>query len=379
MSGKYNEAVEETLLGGLSPGVFLRRHWQKRPLLVRGALRNRVPLSPQTLASLAGRDDVEARLVQRRGARWTLEHGPFTRARLARMPARAWTLLVQGVNHHVAEAEQLLRRFAFVPQARLDDVMASYAAPGGGVGPHWDSYDVFLVQTHGHRIWRLCRPRPFQAVPGAPLRIIEGFVREDEYLLGPGDLLYLPPGWGHDGVALDACITCSIGFRTPSGPELTSGFLDYLAERGLAGGGYRDPDLQVARQAARIGEAMQGKVHAQLARLRWTRRDTASFLGAWLTSPKPHVVFDAPARPLGRARFSQKLARGRLRLDPKTLMLHDRSGIYLNGEQCAVPSGQRRAFRALADARQAEGRRFTAAAARDLVYDWYRSGFLHLA
>src|SRR5262249_39683694 len=155
-------------------------------------------------------------------------------------PGADWTLLVNGVNHHAAAAERLLRRFAFLSQARLDDVMVSYAAPGGGVGPHVDSYDVFLVQGAGRRLSRIEPPREFPLVEGAPLKLIEGFAPEDEYLLEPGDLLYLPPGWGHDGIALDECFTCSVGFRAPRGAELGAAFLDYLHERGMPDAQYRD-------------------------------------------------------------------------------------------------------------------------------------------
>jgi 50S ribosomal protein L16 3-hydroxylase len=362
----------------LSSGAFLRRHWQKRPLLVRRSLEAPIGVSIRELFTLAARNDVESRLVQRRGARWMLQHGPFSRTGLARMPSRAWTLLVQDTNHHMKAAERLLRRFAFLPQARLDDVMISYAAPGGGVGPHWDAYDVFLVQAHGRRLWRLSPPRTFAELPGAPLRIIDGFEARDEYLLEPGDLLYLPPGWGHDGIALDPCITCSVGFRAPAGEALVSGFLDYLAERGLPAARYRDPDLQPAKRAARISPAMRAKVHSQLARLRWTRRDTGEFLGRWLTTPKANVVFDQPRRVMSRPSFKARLVRSSVRLDPKTLMLHDDRHLYVNGEGVAVSGPGGRRLRALADARQAPGRGLAEPGTLELVYDWHHSGFLHV-
>ena len=203
--------MQEPLLGGLSAREFLRRHWQKAPLLVRGAVPDMGgPPGRRELFSLAQRADIESRLVARRAGRWSVRHGPIPRAHLARLPGRDWTLLVNGVNLHCRRAERLLRRFAFVPQARLDDVMVSFAAPGGGVGAHCDSYDVFLLQDSGRRIWRLERPRSFAPVPGAPLQLIGDFRPDEEYLLEPGDLLYLPPGWGHEGVALSASRTWSI-------------------------------------------------------------------------------------------------------------------------------------------------------------------------
>ena len=372
----YNPRMERGLLGGLTPAAFLRRHWQKRPLLVRGAL-SRVPrVDLPALSRLATRDDVESRMVRRRGGRWLLDHGPFAQRTFSRLPARDWTLLVQGLNHHVPEAEALMRRFAFIPQARFDDVMASYAVAGGGVGPHWDAYDVFLVQALGRRVWRLCRPAPFAELPDSALRIIDGFVAEDEYLLEPGDMLYLPPGWGHDGVALGPCVTLSVGFRTPDRAELASAFLEHLAEREHAPLRYRDPALRPTRQPARIDSSMQRKIGAMLRAARWTRRDEETFLGTWLTMPKGHVVFSPPHRPLDPAAFRARLARARLVLDAKTQLLYDSRALYLNGEP--VPEAPP-ALRQLADARELAGAALRGARARDLAYDWYRCGFVHLA
>lgn len=184
--------MQRRMLGGLTPRIFLRRHWQKRPLFVRGAFSPAAPIvDVAKLLALAARDDVESRIVERHGRRWETQHGPFPRARPG---PRDWTLLVSGVNLESRAADRLLRRFAFIPHARLDDLMVSYAAPGGGVGPHVDSYDVFLVQGPGRRRWTL---------PGV------------SYLCEPGDLLYLPPGVKHHGVALEACFTYSVGFRAP--------------------------------------------------------------------------------------------------------------------------------------------------------------------
>src|SRR3954466_11988991 len=233
------DRVNAFLLGGLTPREFLRRHWQKRPLFVRGALpRFSGVLSEPELRALAARDDVESRVVERRGPRYRTQHGPFARLRPQR---RDWTLLVSGVNLHHVGADRLLRRFAFVPQARLDDVMVSYAAPGGGVGPHVDSYDVFLLQGEGRRRWRIWGP---------------GKTFHGEFICEKGDLLYLPPGWKHDGVALEACYTYSIGFRAPRGAELAARFLDWLHERGLPDAAYRDPGLAPAKRPADVPKAM---------------------------------------------------------------------------------------------------------------------------
>ena len=315
--------MEDAPLGGLSPRAFLRRYWQKRQLLVRRALHGfRGAIGKSALFSLAARRDVESRLVKRRGNDWRVGSGPFSRSSLEETGARNWTLLVNGVNHHAAAAERLLRRFAFLPQARLDDVMVSYAAPGGGVGPHFDSYDVFLVQGAGRRIWRLSRKGAFSCEPQAPLRLIRDFVPDEEYLLEPGDLLYLPPGWGHDGVALDECFTCSVGFRAPRGAELAAAFLDYLHERGFADAQYRDPDLRASVGGARIDPRMVSFAARQLGKVQWKRADVEDFLGRYLTLPKPNVVFNSKA-------FSRSRT---IELHPKTQLLYSGSRFFVNGE-----------------------------------------------
>ncbi len=363
--------MEEALLGGLSPQAFLRRYWQKRPLLVRGALPGfRGVIGKAALFALAARDDIESRLVQRRARRWRVTHGPLPAARLAKAGPRNWALLVNGVNCHSEAAERLLRRFAFVPQARLDDLMVSYAAPGGGVGPHFDSYDVFLLQGEGRRIWRLARARHFGLVAGAPLKLIAGFRAEEELLLEPGDLLYLPPGWGHDGIALDACITCSIGFRAPRGAELAAVFLDHLHERGLPDAGYRDPGLRATARPARIGADMVAFAAKQLGRIRWNRGDVEESLGRYLSTPRPNLFFSSNRHAFRK--IENKIAI----LNPKTQMLYLGSRFFVNGEVLHLRPIQRRALAVLADQRRCSGRTLARAGLADLISDWHRSGFL---
>ena len=208
------------MLGGLSPQQFMRRHWQKKPLVVRQAVpAASVGIEWAQVVELAARTDVESRIVRRVRGRWQLQPGPFGRADLPGPRVRSWTLLVQGVDLHLAAAHELMSRFRFLPDARLDDVMVSCATDGGGVGPHVDSYDVFLLQVQGRRRWRIGRVAQPRLVPDLPLKILAGFEAEEEHLLDAGDMLYLPPGWGHDGVAEGPCMTASIGFRAASRDE----------------------------------------------------------------------------------------------------------------------------------------------------------------
>lgn len=334
------------MLGGLTPREFLREHWQKRPLYVRGALPRSTPvLDSRKLFTLARRDDVESRVVVRKARRHETAHGPFADIKAKN---RDWTILVSGVNLHNAKADALLRCFSFIPQARLDDVMVSYATPGGGVGPHIDSYDVFLLQGPGRRRWT-----------------ISNGGHRSVYTAAPGDLLYLPPGWRHDGVALEPCFTYSIGFRAPRGAELATAFLDWLHERGLPDARYRDPRLAPARRAAAIPSAMVDFAAQALGRIRWSRSDVASFLGEYLSMPKPHVVFRA-----GRSKGTV------VHLDPKTQLLYAGARFFINGDALTVPARGARALRALADQRAVAASALARAGLGRLISEWQRRGYV---
>ncbi len=380
-------AIRE-LLGGLSAAAFLRKHWQKKPLLVRQAVRGfRGLLSRAELFALAGRDDVESRLVRHVRGRWTLTHGPFRAAELKSLPARDWTLLVQGVNLHVAAVDALLRRFAFIPYARLDDVMVSYAAPGGGVGPHVDSYDVFLLQGEGRRRWQLSchlgRQPELSPDDSLPVKILTRFRPDAEYTVEPGDMLYLPPAYAHDGVAVGACTTYSIGFRAPSAQELGTAFLDWLRDSIALEGRYADPSLAPATEPARIGRTMQTRFSAMLAGVRWSDAIVGRFLGCYLSEPKPSIFFEPPSRPLGLAAFRLAAARRGVSLDRRTQLLYDSRNVFLNGTVLDSAAHDTAVIKRLANERQLSGvilagANSTRAAAVALFHRWYRDGFLHL-
>jgi 50S ribosomal protein L16 3-hydroxylase len=353
------------LLGGLAPRAFLRRHWQKRPLFVRGALTGlRDMVDAKSLLRLAARDDVETRLVERTRGRWRVTEGPVRAAGTRR--GGQWTVLVSGVNLHVPQADALLRRFDFVPQARLDDVMVSYAARGAGVGPHVDSYDVFLLQGAGRRRWRLCHRRRFRLVEGSPLRQVADFSADMEYVAETGDLLYVPPGWAHDGVALEPCLTYSIGFRAPRGAELGAAFLDWLHERGLPDAAYRDPWLAPTRRPGRLPTSMVDFAASALRRIRWSRADVVEFLGRYLSAPKPNVIFH-------RSRARAALGRSTVRLAAKTQLLYFGRRFFINGEAFRVEARHAPILRELADRRELAGTPLAG-----LVKGWQRSGFVEL-
>jgi 50S ribosomal protein L16 3-hydroxylase len=370
--------MASSALGTLTAAQFLRRYWQKQPMLARRALPGAAGILDRgALLELATRDDLESRLVQRRGRRWRVRHGPFARRELENLPASGWTVLVQGVNHAVPAAQRLLDAFSFIPYSRLDDVMASYAPAGGGVGPHFDEYDVFLLQGEGRRRWRVSRQRDLELEPGAPLRILRRFRPASEWTLEPGDLLYLPPRHAHDGAAAGGdCITYSIGFRAPSAQELGAGFLDHLQERLSLAGRYADPDLEPARRPARLDDRMVRKAGDFLRRIRWDDGDVASFLGRHLTEPKAHVIFERPGRPLSRHAFATHLAQRGVRLALPTRMLFRGRTIFINGEERAVGAAAARLLTRLADRRALPPRPRIQREAAELLYDWYRAGYL---
>jgi 50S ribosomal protein L16 3-hydroxylase len=310
-----------TLLGGLSPAEFLRRHWQKTPLLVRGAYPEfRSPIDPDELAGLTCEEGVEARLVlEKDGSRpWQVRHGPFDEQDFAELPAGHWSLLVQELNKYLPEAALLLDDFAFIPHWRVDDLMISYAPPGGSVGPHTDQYDVFLIQAHGRRRWgiRTLGEGEDECLPGLDLQILRRFEAQRSWVVEPGDLLYLPPGMAHHGVALEPCMTLSVGFRAPSRRELLSAFLDHLAARTDPSLHYRDPSLAPQAHPGAVSPAALARLRGELrAALQADDAQLDQWLAGWLTEPQrgagppPRDLPIPPERLLARLREAGELQR----------------------------------------------------------------------
>jgi len=371
--------MTENRLGAPAVDQFLRRFWQKRPLLMRDALPQCTGLvGRKLLFDLAMRDDLESRLVGRDRGRWRVRYGPFTRRELGRLPASGWTLLVQGIDRVLPAARELLERFRFIPRARLDDVMVSYAPPSGGVGPHFDSYDVFLLQLHGARRWRVSPQRDLSLIENAPLRILRRFRASREWVVHPGDLLYLPPRYAHDGVAVTDCITCSIGFRAPGAQELGTRFLEYLQEQIKLTGIYEDPELRRQRHPAELGDAMMKKLRRLLDEVHWSSTDIERFLGCYLSEPKPNVVFVRPRRPLTAAVFARRAARDGVRLALPTRLLFRNGTFFINGEACPARPRAARTLRQLADQGRLLAGKTGGRESAHWLYQWYRAGYLEL-
>lgn len=340
------------LLGGISPAKFIAEYWQKKPLLIRQAIPGFTGLlSANELAGLACDDDVQSRIVQFKSKKWHLSQGPFDEDTFARLPEKDWTLLVQSVNHHLEEASTLLQRFNFIPHARLDDLMVSYAPDGGGVGPHFDSYDVFLLQGLGQRLWRISEQTDLTLVEGAPLKILKQFATEQEFLLNPGDMLYLPPKVAHWGIAVGECMTYSIGFRAPAMQELAAQFMLYMQEHMHIAGMVADPDLKLQKHPAKLHANMVGQVAKAFKQIKWGSNDIAKFLGCYLSEPKAHIVFDVPKR-RSLESFTQEFKRAGIALSLKSQALFYQHTFFMNGESIEMNKASEKLLKCLADSRQ---------------------------
>ncbi len=384
-----------TLLGGLTPAQFMKTYWQKKPLLIRQAIPDfKSPISVAALKKMSKRDDVESRLIQREKDQWQMDCGPFSRLPKASTPD--WTLLVQSVDIHDDAACELMNQFRFVPDARLDDLMISLATVGGGVGPHFDSYDVFLLQAHGRRRWQFGQQSDLSLVDGLPLKILSDFIPEQEFVLEPGDMLYLPPQAAHDGVALDECMTISIGFRAPDEAALARGMLEAAADQivaraGLASGPYgepplpgpklealyRDPKQAATSHPAEIPDGLIQTAVKAVSKIQFNEALAHRFLGCWLTEPNQAAVFEGYEDNYDE---DEDKPYTHWVLDRRTRMLYRGKQLFINGEVAAVDAEA--GLKILADERMLAGshpaaKKFSQEAVEALA-DWLDAGWIHL-
>ncbi len=374
MDRNMNTEQPLALLGGLSPSQFMKRHWQKKPLLVRNAIPGFVPcVGRSELVALAGQEGVESRLIVDSPKGWKMKHGPLPKRSLPPFSQKKWTFLVQGVDLHHDGVHALMQQFRFVPDARLDDVMISYATEGGGVGPHFDSYDVFLLQAHGQRRWRIGRNQDLSLQPGVPLKILQNFEAEEEFVLNPGDMLYLPPKYAHDGVAVGECMTWSIGFRAPQEGELARELLLGLADEAFEGVGdalYRDPKQTAVTTPAAVPPSLAGFARQVLEKALKNPTLLDSLLGEYLTEPKSNVWFEI-------SDLEPDLSAG-VQLDRRTKMMYDERHVFINGESFRVAGKDARFLRQLADNRclSAASCAKLSDSAREALLDWMVADWL---
>ncbi len=386
------------LLAGMTPAQFMRRHWQKKPLLVRGAIAGFKPLlSRAELVTLAGLEEVDSRLIKKNKDSWRMKNGPFVPRSLPPMSKPGWTLLVQGVDGHDPQVHQLLQQFRFVPDARLDDLMISLASPGSGVGPHFDSYDVFLLQASGRRQWRIGRQKDLTLQTNVPLKILENFEPEEEFVLEAGDMLYLPPRYAHDGIAQAMtgpagqavdCMTYSIGFKAPAQSGLAAEMLHKLAEfsedieeskegsdNKRVAAMYRDPLQAATPTPAELPESLVQFAGAAVARALADPLALACAVGEIMTAPKANMWFDDAREP-----WEQSAGLG-ICLDAKSRMMYDADHVFINGESYLAKGADVDLMRHLANERNLQAP-FLARASKSavaLLSDWHAAGWIHFS
>ena len=393
------------LLAGLSPAQFMGRHWQKKPLLVRQAIPGFVPfLSRAALVKMAAQEQVESRLIVWQDKSWTLKNGPIAPKTLPPLAQEGWSLLVQGVDLYEPAGHALLQQFRFIPDARMDDLMVSFATPGGGVGPHFDSYDVFLFQASGRRRWKISKQKNFALQQGVPLKILQNFQAEEEFVLEAGDMLYLPPRYAHDGTA-EACVgsngksadcmTYSIGFRCPAQTELASELLHRLAEigedaaqsaaeektgaRAVSPSMYCDPEQPATSTPAAMPTGLAAFAAKAVLEALKDPIALACALGEYMTEPKPGVWFDEPLQPWNGD--AVKTGQSAIVLDARTRMMYDADHVFINGESYRAKGADARLMHRLADQRRLDmpELRKAGAGAAKLLGDWHEAGWLQQA
>ncbi len=378
---------------GLDAEGFLAHYWQREPLLMRQALPGfENPLPGDELAGLACEPDVESRIVLERAEQspWQVQHGPFDAARFAALPPSHWTLLVQDVDKHITEIGALLERFDFLPRWRIDDLMVSYAEDQGSVGPHVDDYDVFLIQAEGYRRWRIATDPnlPLELIPDLEIRILQQFWADQEWLLEPGDILYLPPGVPHWGVAEGPCQTWSVGLRAPAWRELADDWLAQVADRFTPPGRWQDRRSAPPSDPAELDQetllTMRAVIESGVARAR--AGDFAAWLGAWLTDPKLNLELEPREPPwpeaevisaLEAVRCFQRDGRSRLLFTAPTAEV-DHGLLFANGQQHIVAAELLPLLSQLANHRRLEleqlGEWLLDPAARTLVASLFNAG-----
>lgn len=338
--------------GKISVAQFLSHYWQRKPLLLRAFVSpSSVDYPLQELLAHAQRDDIASRLIRRRNSDWSMREGPVDRRPSFR--SKHWTVLLQGMDRIHDQAYRLRMAFDFLPHVRIDDVMISVASTGGGVGAHLDEYDVFLVQGYGRRRWQWGYQTAQSFQPDKPLKLLQQFRPQFEAVLEPGDALYLPPRWAHDGIALEPCSTWSVGFRAPSRHEFLQHFLIEAAES-LSGPNprFQDIGLRASRQAGRIPERLARALAQWASDFRSDRRIIAQALGRYLSEPAANTWFEGPRKKLSKHHWLKRSLSVGIALHPASRMVYDKRETWLNGEPFGAPNAL---LRKLADQRYLTG------------------------
>jgi 50S ribosomal protein L16 3-hydroxylase len=318
-------------LGNLTPHKFLKDHWQKKPLLIRGGFDDCFfDLTLDELIDYSQDPKCPTRFIRREESRYSVRYGPVSRKFIKSLPNHNWTFLVQGINLVDHRAAALLQKYSFLPYARLDDVMVSFSTPGGSVGPHFDSYDVFLVQGTGRRTWQVSARHDGQLINNSELKILKNFSSEGHCTLGKGDILYLPPHYAHHGVGDSESFTFSIGFRAPDFTKLKVDFLDYLDSKCQIDKTYTDPNIRPTKYPAKIPTKLVRETIQILETLRWNKDDIHIFLGENL-SMSDEYEGDTNSKTIGWNAFRNKLNKGLYEVNPSVRMMYSGNYFFIAG------------------------------------------------
>ena len=367
-------------LGGMSVQTFLKEYWHKKPLLIRQAIPNfQAFYQPEDTIAALQNESVESRLViDDAQTGWSLQNGPVKKKAIPSRKQPRWSALVQGVDLHHPLGHALINLFRFIPDVRLDDLMISFATDGGGVGPHYDAYDVFLLQGYGQKRWRISQEQDRSIRPNLPVRILQHFTPEQEWVLEPGDMLYLPPQYAHDGIAMGDSMTYSIGFRTPSYQELGVALLQFIEDNLELSGHYADPNLKYQTTPAQIPSEMINDITKQLQQMRWDKDWVTESLGCYLSEPKPSVFFDLPASST-LTQFKNTIKKQGVQLAFATKMLYRSPWVFINGEHFVADGEDAQILQQLANQRYLTAET-VAQIDRDselwaVWHDWYEQGW----
>ena len=362
-------------LGNLTPDNFLKKYWQKTPLLIRNAFRGySLDISLEQIIDFSSNPACATRLIVREEQDFKVHYGPVTKPILKTLPAEGWTILVQGVNYVHDGARRLLDMFKFIPYARQDDIMVSYAAPGGGVGPHYDSYDVFLLQGNGSRCWEVSRPKNMSLKPDHDLKILESFEPDGRCVMQKGDMLYVPPEFCHNGISDTECITYSIGFRAPSYNELKVALLDYLDEEFDLSGFYSDPNLRPTKLPAEIPSGLIDSVTSVIKKLKTKKKDSALLLGKFLTRTNNQGTLDTTIKSISD--FKESFKNNYYELTPSAKLLYFENYIFLNGEAYIIDSKSVSALREIANSKRVSSIKNLNSDTVELLYSWASDGLI---
>lgn len=343
-------------LGGLTARTFLREHWQTTPLLIHSAINTRDwSLTLNDLIELSQDKRCSARVVIRDGAQYHVSYGPITRRALTKLPKKNWTLLVQGVNYAHDGVAKLLGLFSFIPFARLDDVMVSYASPGGTVGPHYDSYDVFLLQGAGVRQWQVGRPRSLDLMPNQEIRILKSFVPDGTCQVRTGDMLYIPPKFSHHGVAIEPCLTYSIGFHSPSYDHIKSEFLHYLDQEIELPGLFTDPKRRETKTPGLIPSDLLQSIEQKISKISWSPMDILKFTGEFLTQVNNNNLVNVKKME-SKTRFLSQLKNRSYQINANIKFLYREGLGFIAGEAFPIPRSEQAMFKSFANLREIEGK-----------------------